>query len=78
MEEFDREWNPVPNEKLSGNGIVADITMNTHIHILEAYTNLYKIWPNPQLKERLEHLMRLHYEHIYNKKSKYLGKEEQK
>lgn len=25
-------------------------TMNTHIHVLEAYTNLYKVWQDPQVK----------------------------
>lgn len=73
MEEFDREWNAVSNEKLSENGVLAEITMNTHIHILEAYTNLYKAWPNEELKARLHHLLEIHYERIYDQKSKFLG-----
>lgn len=38
-------------------------TMNTHLHMLEAYTRLYQVWPNPTLKQRLGDLletMRVH------------------
>lgn len=64
-EEFTREWVETPNEMLSENGVIADITMNTHIHILEAYTNLYKVAPSDELKERLNYLLALHYERLY-------------
>lgn len=73
MEEFDREWNETSNEMLSGNGVVADITMNTHIHVLEAYTNLYKASPTNYLKSRLENLLKIHYEKIYDKDTNFLG-----
>ncbi len=73
MEEFDRKWAPTPNEMLSENGLVADITMNTHIHVLEAYTNLYKANPTEYLKKRLITLIEVHYEKIYNKDTKFLG-----
>ncbi|MBB5325715.1 mannobiose 2-epimerase [Anoxybacillus tepidamans] len=72
-EEFDREWNEMPNEMLSENGVLADITMNTHIHVLEAYTNLYKVWSNEQLKERIENLLHILYHNIYDQNSKFLG-----
>ena len=64
-EEFDREWNETPNEMLSENGVLADRTMNTHIHVLEAYTNLYKVYPNQELKEKLIRLLSIHYKNIY-------------
>lgn len=73
MEEFNREWKEIPNEMLSENGVIADITMNTHIHVLEAYTNLYKADPSESLKVRLEGLMEVHYEKIYDKKTNFLG-----
>jgi cellobiose epimerase len=46
--------------------------MNTHIHVLEAYTTLYKAWPNEQLKERLENLLSILYNKMYNKETKFL------
>ena len=37
-EALDREFQPVPNDKLSENGVMADRTMNTLLHVMEAYT----------------------------------------
>ncbi|MBS4219274.1 AGE family epimerase/isomerase [Bacillus sp. FJAT-49711] len=72
-EEFDREWNEQPNQMLSDNELLADITMNTHIHVLEAYTTLYKAWPAPELKERIENLLHILHKNIYLQESKFLG-----
>jgi len=65
-EEFDREWNEQPNEMLSGNGVVADITMNTHIHVLEAYTTLYRIWPDPQVRQSLDRLLSILHDRMFD------------
>src|SRR5690625_316453 len=72
MEAFDRQWHSIENDMLSENGILADITMNTHIHVLEAYTNLYKVWPNERLQMKLKKLLDVHFNKIYNQNSKFL------
>lgn len=43
LEAFTRNFTPVRNEKLSDNGIIADKTMNTLLHVLEAYTELLRV-----------------------------------
>jgi mannobiose 2-epimerase len=39
-------------------------TMNTHIHVLEALTNLYRVWADEQLRERLKGLAELFFDNI--------------
>lgn len=39
-EAFKRDFSPEPNEKLSENGVMAERTMNTMLHIYEGYTEL--------------------------------------
>ncbi|MFD1956084.1 AGE family epimerase/isomerase [Paenibacillus thailandensis] len=65
-EEFDREWNERENEMLSDNGVMAAMTMNTHIHVLEAYTTLYRAWPDERVRASVAGLMNILYEKIYD------------
>ncbi|SDE27045.1 mannobiose 2-epimerase [Mucilaginibacter pineti] len=53
LEAFTREWQPISDLRLSAKDANEKKTMNTHLHILEAYTNLYRIWPNIDLKEQI-------------------------
>lgn len=32
-------------------------SMNTHIHLLESFTELYRVWPDPKVKGRIEELL---------------------
>ena len=49
MEAFDRSWHPIENDALSENGIMAEKTMNTILHLIEAYTVLYSISRNKRM-----------------------------
>lgn len=71
-EEFNREWEERPNEMLSEKGLLADITTNTHLHVLEAYTNLYRVWPDEGLKQKLSQLVKTFYERIYDPETTFL------
>ena len=53
-EAFDRQWNLVSNDALSENGLHADKTMNAILHLIEAYTELYKADHNEEVAKRLK------------------------
>ncbi|OPJ58276.1 cellobiose 2-epimerase [Clostridium oryzae] len=71
-EEFTREWKTKENEMLSENGVMTEKTMNTHLHILEAYTVLYDVWKDEGLKKQLNYLLEIVYEKIYDNSKHYL------
>jgi mannobiose 2-epimerase len=72
-EQFDRMWNTQPNELLSENGVTAHITMNTHIHLLEAYTQLLRVWPDEGVRDALANLLDILYHRVYDASSRRLG-----
>ncbi len=41
-------------------------SMNTHIHLMEAFTTLYRRWPDPLLRQRLEELVHIVAERMYS------------
>lgn len=57
MEALARDFSPLEDMSLSAHDINADKTMNSHLHILEAYANLYQVWPDEGLKSRVEALL---------------------
>lgn len=70
LEAFTRDFKPESNEKLSENGVMADKTMNTLLHVFEAYTELYRVSKDEKVKARLEWIMDLFADKIYNPKLK--------
>lgn len=73
-----RDWTEAGSEaRLSDKDLNAKKSMNTNLHILEAYTNLYRAWKEPRLATRLRELIRLfldkildprtlHYHHFFD------------
>lgn len=59
FEAMDAEWKPLDDVRLSDKDMNATKTMNTHLHVLEAYTNLYRIWPDKSLNQQLKNLIGL-------------------
>lgn len=59
LEAFDQEWNLLEDLRLSEKDANEKKTMNTHLHILEAYTNLYRIWKDEGLREKMMQLIGL-------------------
>ena len=68
LEAFDRQFYPMENDKLSENGVIADRTMNTLLHVFESYTEFYRVTKKKEVKERLEWMMDIIAEKIYNPK----------
>lgn len=69
-EEYTRDWRSKENIELSENGIIAAITMNTCLHLLEAYTNLYRAWPDESVRGRLIGMIETFRDRIYNPEKK--------
>ena len=72
LEALTRDWKEIGDLRLSDKDANEKKTMNTHLHILEAYTNLYRYWPNAQLKEKIKHLLDVFDKHILNQNTKHL------
>ena len=68
LEAFDKEFNLIENDKLSENGVIADKTMNTLLHVFEAYTELYRVAGLLAVKNRLEWIMETFATKVYNPK----------
>lgn len=67
IEAFGRDWTPTTQLKLSAKDDNEKKTLNTHLHLLEAYTNLYEIWPDERLKQRIAMLLELFEKHFINR-----------
>lgn len=65
-EAFSRVFVEVSNEKLSENGILADKTMNTLLHVMEAYTELYRVNPTQEVKQLLSGILDTFIEKVYH------------
>jgi mannobiose 2-epimerase len=73
FEAFSREGKLLDDLRLSPKDRNDPKTMNTHLHILEAYTNLYRIWPDPQLAAQLEGLIHVFLDRIIDSRSGHMN-----
>lgn len=73
LEAFTRDFQPESNEKLSENGVEATRTMNTLLHVFEAYTELYRVTEEAKVGDCLRYILDLFADKMFNPE---LGRQE--
>lgn len=60
-EAFDCSWNPIENQLVcdTAEGVLAEKSMNTHLHVLEAYTVLHQATQDPRVESQLAALSQI-------------------
>lgn len=60
QEFFYADWRPItdPSEP-AYIGAIGTKTYNTHLHLLESFAALYRVWPDARVRARLEELVRI-------------------
>ena len=71
-EALTREWEEMADMRLSDKDANERKTMNTHLHILEPYTNLFRVWKDDYLKRQLHNLVRLFIDRILDTETSHL------
>jgi len=72
IEAFTRDWQEINDLRLSAKDSNEKKSMNTHLHILEAFANLYLVWPNEILKEQIVEIIYIFIDHIIDDKTNHL------
>lgn len=63
-EAFAEDWSALSDLRLSEKDQNAVKSMNTHLHVIEAYASLYQVWPDEQLSRALQGLLQVFKTHI--------------
>ena len=72
FEVMSRDWQPCEDMRLSDKDMNEKKSMNNHLHILEGYTHLLRVWPDWHLADRLRELIDLFRGHIVNARQTHL------
>ncbi|CAD0004532.1 AGE family epimerase/isomerase [Flavobacterium salmonis] len=72
LEAFTRDWQPIEDLRLSSKDANEKKTMNTHLHIVEAYANLFKVWKDAKLQSDIIELLQTIEKHFINPETGHL------
>jgi mannobiose 2-epimerase len=73
LEAFANDWNTLEDFRLSPKDANQPKSMNTHLHILESYTNLLKVWPDERLREKTAALIRIFLDKIVDNRTRHFN-----
>lgn len=73
FEAFSRTWQPIADMRLSEVDLNEPKSQNTHLHVMEAYTNLLRVWPDPVLRRAQTTLLETMLDRIVNPATTHLG-----
>jgi len=71
-EAFSMDWKELSDLRLSDKDVNVQKTMNTHLHIVEAFANLYESWADEELKSEIISNLYLINDKFIDKKSGHL------
>ncbi|MFN3852089.1 MAG: AGE family epimerase/isomerase [Spirosomataceae bacterium] len=73
FEAFSEDWQLIEDLRLSEKDRNDPKTMNTHLHIIEAYANLFEVWKDETLKRKIIYLLEVFNSLIINSKTFHLN-----
>lgn len=72
IEALSADWKNIEDLRLSKKDANEKKSMNTHLHVLEGFTNLYRIWTHEELKKSIQELIHIFTDHIIDKNNNHL------
>ena len=72
IEACTREWGEIEDMRLSELDANYPKSQNTHLHIIEPYTNLFRVWKDERLEKALRNLIHIFTDRILNPETHHL------
>ena len=72
IEALTEDWQPLEDQRLSEKDTNTPKSMNTMLHVVEGFTNLYRIWPDAGLRRQIAELLADFEQHIIHRTSHHL------